>query len=228
MYLYLDKRKSKPMKRKIFTLCIALIAAVSAFAATPAGSYDEELHGASHKSMRLKHQVDITAGFIAGGKLNTKDFGKVDTNLARPFLDVVYGARFNKFLFAGLGVGVQYAYGDCDLVHLFAVPSPDTWGVVALPLYANVKGYYPVSRLVAPYITLGIGHNFVLASNFSAGGYGKIKGGLFCKFGAGLTIGNFNLSLGLASQSLKWINPEGGTNFSAGNNAGYIEVGVTF
>lgn len=216
------------MKRKILTLCVALFSAASLFASTPAGNYDEELLGSSHQTIRLKHQVEINVGYIAGGKLNTKNFGKIDTNLARPYVDVVYGARFNKFLFAGLGCGVQYAYGECDLVHLSSAPSPDRWGAVAIPLYANVKGYFPVSRLVAPYIGLGIGHNFVATSNFSKEGYGKIKGGLFCKFGAGVTIGNFNLSLGLASQSLKWINPNGDLNFSAGNNAGYIEVGVKF
>lgn len=216
------------MKRSIIALCVALFASVSAFASMPAGSYDEELHGADKQHNKLKHQVDINVGYIAGGKLNTKNLGKIKTNLARPYVDVVYGARFNKFLFAGIGTGVQYAYGECDLVHLSSAPSPDTWGMISIPLYASVKGYFPVSRLVAPYIGLGIGHNFVVGSNFSKEGYGKIKGGLFCKFGAGVTIGNFNVSLGLASQSLKWINPDGEVNFSAGNNAGYIEIGVKF
>ncbi|MBR2367652.1 MAG: hypothetical protein IKA81_03445 [Alistipes sp.] len=216
------------MKRLLLTLTALLLIAPQLLAATPAGSYDEELYGLNKPANRIKHQVDINAGFIAGGKLKTKNFGKIKTNLARPFVDVTYGARFNQFLFAGIGTGVQYAYGECNLIHLFDVASPDRWGAVTIPLFASIKGYFPVSRLVAPYIGLSIGHAFIATSNFSQEGYGKLKGGLYCKFGAGVTVGKFNVSLGLASQSMKWIDAKGDVMFSAGNNAAYIEVGVKF
>ena len=68
----------------------------------------------------------------------------------------------------------------------------------------------------------------MLASNFSDGDYGKIRGGLFCKFGAGLTIGKFNFGLGMTSQNMKWLNEAGETNFKVGVNSCYVEAGVKF
>jgi hypothetical protein len=48
------------------------------------------------------------------------------------------------------------------------------------------------------------------------------------KFGAGMNISMFNFGIGLASQNLEWVNTSGETMFKAGNNAFYIEAGVTF
>lgn len=216
------------MKKSIFAAFAALLIGLPAIASTPAGSYDEELRGRSKPTSQIRHQVEVSAGFITGGNLKTKLFGNVATNLSRPTLDIVYGARFNPYLFAGIGTGLQYAYGECNLIHHFDVGSPDKWGALGIPLYVNVKGYYPVSRLVAPYITLSIGHAFIATSNFSQEGYGKLNGGLYCKFGAGVTISNFTLSLGLASQSVEWVDASDKTMFRAGNNAFFIEAGVRF
>ena len=91
LYLYPRNNIIESMKRSIIALCVALFTSVSAFATMPAGSYDEELHGADKQHNKLKHQVDINVGYIAGGKLNTKNLGKIKTNLARPYVDVVYG-----------------------------------------------------------------------------------------------------------------------------------------
>ena len=211
---------------------LALMMAIPAIASSPAGSYDDELYGRNRVATTVKAQFEVNAGFITGGKLATKNFGKLKTNLSRPYLELLGGVRLGDFLFAGVGTGVQYAYGECKLVSLATDISgkgaPETWGSVSIPIYGNVRGYIPTRSVVEPYITVSIGGHVVATSNFSEEGYGKLRGGLLMKFGAGLNISNFNLALGLASQNLEWVDTEGVTMFKAGNNAFYIEAGVTF
>lgn len=191
--------------------------------------FGEELAGRNKAQSTVKHHFEINAGFITGGKLRVRNEGqKFKTNFSRPYVEVVYGARLNDYLFVGVGTGVQYAYGDCKLMNKLELNTPESWGLVAMPIYGNVKACYPVSRMVTPYISVGVGGNVVLASNFSDGDYGKIRGGLFCKFGAGLTISKFNFGLGMTSQNMKWLNEAGATNFKIGVNSFYVEAGVKF
>ncbi|MBQ8493239.1 MAG: hypothetical protein IJ464_03025 [Alistipes sp.] len=219
------------MKRAII-LILALVLAVPTMATMPAGSYDEELYARDKSTTTVKPQFEANVGFITGGKLNTKNFGKVKTNLSRPYLELLAGVRLGDFLFAGVGTGVQYAYGECNLISvatdISGKGSPETWGSVSIPIYANVRGYIPTRIIVKPYISVSIGGHVVATSNFSQEGYGKLRGGLLMKFGAGMNIANFNFALGLASQNLEWIDTADMTMFKAGNNAFYIEVGATF
>lgn len=218
--------------KRVIILMLALMMAIPAIASSPAGSYDDELYGRNRVATTVKAQFEVNAGFITGGKLATKNFGKLKTNLSRPYLDVIGGVRLGDFLFAGVGTGVQYAYGECNLVNIATdiahAGSPDTWGSVSIPIYANVRGYIPTRVVVKPYISVSLGGHVVATSNFSKEGYGKLRGGLLMKFGAGMNIANFNFGLGMAAQNLEWINAADVTMFKAGNNAFYVEVGATF
>ena len=215
--------------KKILLLFVSFLSiTVGASASSPAGSYDDELFGRKQGTYTVKPQVEVNVGYVTGGKLKTNNFGKIKTNLSRPYVEAIFGARLNDYLFAGVGVGVQYAYGDCRLIGITTENAPDTWGTVGIPIYLNVKGCYPVSRIFTPYISVSLGGDVIVASNFAREGYGKLNGGLLMKFGAGVTISRFNIGLGMASQSIEWKSPLGVTNFKAGNNAFYIEAGVAF
>lgn len=223
------------MKRFIILVAAIVCGSLTvSLAASPAdkespNNYGENMWGLERDESGIRHQVEVNAGFITGGKLRLRDDkGLIKTNFSRPYIDAVVGARFTDYVFAGVGVGVQYAYGDCRLIQLATQNAPEKWGAVMMPIYFNVKGYVPTKTIVYPYISVGIGGNVVLSSNFSREGYGHLRGGMFCKFGAGLTVSKFNLGLGMVSQSLKWINADNVTNFKAGNNAFYIEAGVKF
>ena len=204
-----------------------VVMALPAAAMSPAGSYDEELYGRNKRQITVKPQFEVNAGFITGGKLETKNFGKIKTNLSRPSLEVVGGVRLGKFVFAGVGTGVQYAYGECSLIEFFA-DAPDSWGMVTIPIYANVRGYVPTRMILKPYVSVSIGGQVVATSNFSQEGYCKINGGIMMKFGAGFNISKFNFAMGMAAQNIEWIDDWGDTNFKSGNHAFYIEAGVTF
>ncbi|MBO5856042.1 MAG: hypothetical protein J6Q62_05220 [Alistipes sp.] len=220
------------MKKIVTMIALALVFALPTFAASPSSIYEEDLYGNSKSTSTVKPQFEVNAGFITGGKLETRNFGKLQTNLSRPYIDVIGGVRLGSFLFAGVGVGVQYAYGECTMVSTAADigggGSPDTWGAVSIPIYANVKGYISNSSVVQPYFSVSVGGHIVATSNFSKEGFGKLNGGLMMKFGAGMNISKFNFGIGLASQNLEWVNPAGETLFKAGNNAFYIEAGVAF
>lgn len=215
--------------KKVILLFVALVAiAIPTMAFTPSDGYSEELKGRDRNNSTIKPHIEVNVGYITAGKLATRNFGKLDTNLSRPYVDAIIGARFNQYLSLGVGVGVQYAYGQSKLANLGTGDYSETWGALCIPIYGNVKAHYPVSRLVAPYISVSIGGNIVAKSNFERDGYGKINGGLMMKFGAGVAISKFHLGLGLATQSLEWVSQAGETNFKGGNNALYIEAGLCF
>jgi hypothetical protein len=128
----------------------------------------------------------------------------------------------------GVGVGLEYAYEECKLTNLTTDAFPETWNALCIPIFANVKAYYPVSELVAPYISVSLGGNVIAISNFTRHGYGKVKGDVMMKFGAGISISKFHLGLGFTTQGIEWLSPQGVTNFKGGSNAFYIEAGVRF
>lgn len=218
--------------KRVIVLLVALLVALPTMAMLPSNGYEEELGLRDKSQSQVKPQVELNVGFITGGKLLTRNFGKVNTNLSRPYLEVIGGARIGSYLFVGVGTGVQYLYGECNLVSSIAglggKGAPDTWGALTVPIYANVKGCFATRTIVTPYISLSIGGQVITTSNFSRQDYGKLRGGLYMKFGAGLTISKFNFGLGLASHSMEWIDDSGNTMFNAGNNAFYIEAGVAF
>lgn len=216
------------MKKLIIALAATVALAIPAMAAMPSNGYGKELNDRNKETSTIKPQIEINVGYITGGKINTKAGGALETNLSRPYVDAIVSARLNEYLSLGVGVGLQYAYGESRLMNLATMDFSETWGALCIPIYGNVKAHYPVTDLIAPYISLSMGGNVVATSNFSRDGYGKVKGGLMMKFGAGVAVSRFHVGLGLATQNIEWVSPLNVTNFKGGNNAFYIEAGVMF
>ena len=216
------------MKKVILSLAAIVAFAIPVMASMPSDGYGAELKERNKVASTIKPQYEINVGYITGGKIHRKVFGAIDTNFARPYIDAVVSARLSDYVSLGVGVGLQYAYDECRLSNLSTDAFPKTWGALCVPIYCNVKGYYPVSDLIAPYISLSMGGDVVAASNFVHDGYGKVKGGLMLKFGAGISVSKFHLGLGLSTQNIKWLSPLGATNFKGDSLAFYIETGVMF
>lgn len=216
------------MKKLILSLVAIVALAIPAMASMPSEGFGAELQDRNKVIATIKPQIEVNVGYITGGKLNTKAFGALETNLSRPYVDAIIGARLSEYLSLGVGVGLQYAYGECRLMNLATMNFSETWGALCIPIYGNVKAHYPVTDLIAPYISLSMGGNIVATSNFVRDGYGKVKGGLMMKFGAGVAVSRFHIGLGLATQNIEWVSPLNVTNFKGGNNAFYIEAGVMF
>ncbi len=170
----------------------------------------------------IQYQGELNIGFATGGKLKNDAGEAVDTNFSRPFLETIHGVRIGNYLSAGVGVGLQYAYGDYltgEVAENFnEMPS---WNTVVMPLFLNLKGYYPVSEEFAPYISWSLGASTILSSDLNSsyserhtspnkGGYDYIessetthKGGFYYDFGVGFNYKKLNFSLGMMHQRMK-------------------------
>ena len=67
-----------------------------------------------------------------------------------------YGVRINPYLFAGVGLGINYFYKDIYFSNGWNIYELGNSGTV-LPVFANVKGYLPVSRKAALNLSWDLG-----------------------------------------------------------------------
>ena len=216
---------------------------------------------AQQSNWKARYQGELNLGFATGGKLKMEVGGQIEkfaTNFSRPLLETVHGVRVGDYLFGGIGLGVQYAYGD----QTEGVDNSLKWNTAMMPLFLNLKGYYPVSDNFAPYISLSLGGTAVLASDVNvsestsvsrpgnenlgidqyhrnSSSETKLKGGFYCDFGVGFTARKFNFGLGLMHQAMKLTQEEWDYNNRTGSSSDsaeakmsvtsfYVKVGLKF
>ena len=73
----------------------------------------------------------------------------------RIVFETVHGVRINPYLFAGVGLGINYFYKDLYIYNYWGSILEGYRGGIVLPVFANVKGYLPISRKVAPQSVVG-------------------------------------------------------------------------
>lgn len=105
------------------------------------------------------------------------------------FAETVHGVRINKYLFTGLGLGFRYstdltAY-SCKEIEYH--PFLD----IHFPIFVNVKGYYPISNKIEPYLNLSLGYAVSINSH----------NGFYCDFGTGIRLWKFTIGMGLMHRS---------------------------
>ena len=178
--------------------------------------------------------------------------GDVNTVFSRAFVETIHGLQLNKYLFAGVGVGLQYycgklhdfqSYADVVATLKGKSKSATRWNALALPIFVDVRGMYPLKNEMVPFLNLGIGGTpvFNSAINYSQDKYTgalsdkvRLRGGLYCDFGAGLRWKDYSLSIGLQHQTLKVasINTYGKEKFETQlkmkTNAFYVKLGYSF
>lgn len=168
----------------------------------------------SFGSWETRYQGELNFGYATGGKLKTDWDGEVEkfkSNTSRPFIETIHGARIGDYLFVGAGAAVQFMYGELDP----EVNDSPHWETMNIPVFLNLKGYYPVSDNFAPYVSLSLGGQIVALTNiddYGGGDYGysweeKLTGGFYCDFGVGFNYKKFNFGLGMMNQTwkLKWM-----------------------
>lgn len=100
----------------------------------------------------------------------------------RIVFETVHGVRINPYLFAGVGVGVDYFYKDLYFYDGWNIYELGNSGTV-LPVFANVKGYLPVSRKVALNLSWDLGAAIGVGGYFSGGTE------FYTSIGPGVTFG---------------------------------------
>lgn len=128
-------------------------------------------------------------------------------------LETVHGVRINKYAFAGLGLGVRYASGMTFTSHGYEVLGEN---LCYVPIFVNLKGYYPVTNKIEPFLNLSLGGAVDVTDNESDGFY--------CDFGAGIRFWKFALGLGMLHQSFS-VEDEYGDSWSWGNTGFYVKIG---
>lgn len=155
-------------------------------------------------AQKISYQGEVLLGYSVGVG---------DASIDRVPLHIVNGVRFNDYLSMGVGVGIEY------WCYYKGFMKQSTYTV---PVYANIKGYLPVSKRVSPFIGLDLGYN-VGVGEFSG------LGGFLATPAVGVSFevtNNFaiNLSVGYAYQKM-----EKGNIFDDGYSNGLtIRVGFQF
>ncbi len=147
-----------------------------------------------------KYQGEIAVGYGVGVGAASD---VINTN--RIVVETVHGARINPYVFVGAGLGINYFYGLLDDYNLY---QGDDDTATILPLFADIKGYYPLSKKTAIALSLDLG---------AAIGIGGIASGaeFYTSIGPEVQVGKFNL--GIRFQHM-----------GTGLNAMLFRVGFTF
>ena len=113
------------MKKIFLTLVIAVVAVSTTYAYFPEFTY----------------QGEVNLGFATGGKVKYKGVSD-KSSLNRPFIETIHGFGISKYGFLGLGFGVQGYLGAA-----YKANPAEKWNTLALPLFVNVRGIWPVEEL---------------------------------------------------------------------------------
>lgn len=157
----------------------------------------EKTYKTQTHSVSVWYQGEIDFGYATLGKLVDEDGDKYKTDFSRPYIETVHGARITNYAFVGLGLGLQYAYGKVDPDY----DNSERWNTLLMPLFVNLKGYYPVNDDFAPYLTVSLGGSVPLTSNWNDSD-STLGGGFYSKFGVGLNYRKFMFDFGLMHQGL--------------------------
>lgn len=208
------------MKRIACAAVAALLTGIwSADAQIITGSTYSSTTEYASSAKNTRYQGELNFGYGLGGRASD-DSNKEDAYFSRVFIETVHGMRINDYVFAGIGAGFQYAYDKKNLIGF------DEDGVGFIPVFLDLKGYYPVTDDFAPYVAVDLGYGLPVMG--SDGGYGtKLKGGFYASYGIGLNYKKLNFGLGWQHQSFKY-DYDGQVGDSFGVNSFFVKIGLKF
>lgn len=166
---------------------LSLLFVTNASAQIVRGSSSVSSISSSQKSKKgpktgLHYQGELNFGYGLAGKLKEEGYDeKFDANYSRVFLETVHGVRINPYAFVGVGINAQYSFD---------------WEEIALPVFAALRGYYPVTDRFAPYVAIDLGYSPMLDAPV---------GGFYAAYGLGLTFGKLNFGFGWQHQTFDEI-----------------------
>lgn len=124
-----------------------------------------------------------------------------------PSLDFTYGARFYDYFFLGVELGYS-----CWFEKLYYDWGGYYWNWTSLQfasLRLNMKGYWPITEKISPFMNFGIGTSVWIPGAFAF---------FNMQLGAGVEIRRFSVDMGYNLLSI----------YGAGIHSGYLRFGVRF
>lgn len=149
----------------------------------------------TNAQVKAKYQGEVDLGYTVG--TGTFSTGRVN-------LHTIHGAKIGDYFSAGLGVGLDYYHEFYDKGELF------------MPIFLNMKGYYPVTEKLSPLVSLDLGYGLGLTSGVSG------CGGFLWSPSVGVRYGHFKFQVGYTSQRIS----EDGFGFNM--NGVQFKLGVVF
>lgn len=114
-------------------------------------------------------------------------------NFAGPSMTFGFGSRIKDYLYVGGG------FGCATLLKATGLESYN----IALPLYAQVRGYVPVRKKIMPFVEFSIGGTLDFMQAYYVSRYGEIHddgmrlgGHFYTEVGVGFYANKFNFSIG--------------------------------
>ncbi len=166
----------------------------------------EGLFSSSAKKRNIRYQGDFNLGY----------------ETARGFLmETIHGARFNKYLFAGIGLGYHYM-DDIEKTIEDERGEERVWigkNFERIPLFVNLKGYLPISDSFMPYLNLSLGGGFDTKGDENHGFYSDL--------GVGFKSRLFNFGLGWMRHGEVHFERNSDENYMP-HDSFYLKVGLTW
>lgn len=206
------------MKKLFILIATALLAAPAASFAqktTVTRVNRERTYKTSSHNVDIWYEGELNIGYGTGGTLKA-DGESEDAKYTRPFIETVHGVRITPYAFAGLGIGFQYAYDK-------------NWEIGMMPVFIDLKGYYPVTEHFAPYVAIDLGFSSGLVGTKDyLGEEGlDLTGGFYASYGIGLNYRRLNFGFGWQHQGMKF-KYDGESSESFGINSFFVKIGLKF
>lgn len=214
-------------KHLILTVALLSLAALSSYAQkTTTMEYNRErVYTVETKTKTVWYQGELTFGAAYSPSLTAKvddNSWKGKISNIQPNITTIHGIRITKWAFVGIGVSFipefpltkddvysedKRFYYEAKYNRLMynSECAYDDDSTMLLPVFANVKGYYPVTDRFSVYATLSFGKSILIGSEYE--GYNdhtmEMKAGYYGEYGLGLNYRKFNFCLGLEQQQMK-------------------------
>ena len=190
------------MKKVFLLLTVLLLSTGSAFA-----QKWWVRHSVEYKTGNDRHEWSIyrkSSCVSYRGEVNLGySIGVGDVGLGRVNIHTIQGVQVGRFVSAGLGAGIDiYHYDGASFL---------------IPIYLNVKGYLPVSRIVTPYLSLDIGGGIGVGPQMAG------LDGVICAPAVGVQVSLAHIQVGYALQQFSNL-----SGFSLNCHAVQLKVGVHF
>ena len=206
----------------------------------------------------VKYCGEVSVGVAISNEMKLSEYktdNAVESLLARPVIETVHGVSLSDYMSVGLGVGFQLYAGTVDEFadYIKFRDNKNTWGMIAIPVFVNVKGSLPLDNDFKPFTTLSLGRTQMASSyanleedntkyvyDVRVGTTTKqrMNGGFYCDWGVGFEYKMCSLSFGLQHQ--RYTFKEVLTTYSFDptvvkenkermySNSFYFKVGVSF
>lgn len=207
----------------------------------------------------VKYRGEVGAGVAISNGMKLSEYKTDNTMtslLARPVIETVHGVSLSNYMSVGLGVGFQLYAGTIDEIadYIEFRDNKNTWGMIAIPVFVNVKGFLPFDNDFKPFTTLSLGRtqmassyanlendntNYVNDVRVGTTTKQRMNGGFYCDWGIGFEYKDCSLSIGLQHQRYTFKSVL--TTYSFGptveiernkvrmySNSFYFKVGVSF